>query len=294
MTKQRFSVASIVIAAAITALVAASAAKTEQIKRGYRVCSEDFQDRWSADADSLNSRFIWGTCTVIAGEDKKGMEVLYHLANHHDHVSANFVVADYLGTDGRFALPRTDENINAAIKYYARTLAFINKDPNYPKPALRPYENNSQFELRSYSRIALFYLKRYMLGVSGDSYDHLYRSPEYEGEKTEKTYPEYKDITADSLNKLIEHATQCGQLQKKEHFDSALYGFVVKNCNIKRELGLKLQPLEVRRKQILKQEHCQDLNEKNCPEYYEMHKKISQLRDKAAKKVEKLRKKTPF
>ncbi len=291
MKKQSVSIVHLAVAAVLFIFVVPNASKAEQIKRGYRVCSENFSDNWSADAPSLNSRFIWGTCTVISGDDENGLEVLYDLANQHSHVSATFVIADYLGTDGRFALPRTEANINDAIEFYSRTVALIKSMSDYPGPDLGAYERNSQFELRSYSRIPLFYLKRYVLGVSGDAYRHLYRSPSYEGEKSEKTYPQYRDVTEDSLNKLIEHATECGYLPNKKHFDPALYEFVINNCNLKREIGLKLQPLEVRRQQILEQEQCQDLNQKNCPEYFETHEQIRKLRDNLDKKVEKLRKK---
>ena len=224
----------------------------------------------------------------MKGEDSKGLPLLYLLADHHSLVTANFFLADYLETDGKFISYLTKDNIDEAIKYHLHTQAIIALIPTYPEPDYLFYERQRQMELNSVYAVPSIYLAKYELGIIGDYSKHLLLSPSYQGDPNEEeTYPQYNPYMLDSLNKVVRYAGECASLPRKRHFYPVRYRATTESCRLLEELALTLIPLEEERQSILLQPHCEDLNETNCPEYFATHRKIrSYMADWIEKKDE--------
>ena len=261
----------------------------EYYERGEYAC--DFsgaEQYYNEDSEDLANRELYNICLVIKGEDAKGLPELYTLADYHNSVLASFFVADYLETDGLLTHPPSAKNLDLAIKYYFRTQILINSIPSYPEPDYFFDEKSAQMELNSVLTPPDLFLFKYDVGLIGDYNKHLYQSPSYEGDREGELYPQYNNLMRDSLNQAVEQATHCLSLPKKEHFDSELYSAAIKSCHLNKEQALILLPLEEKRQTILLQPNCKDLNKANCPEYYETHDKILEVRYEYLEKIERV------
>ena len=245
-----------------------------EYKRGNQVCTDKSEEYYRQDSENLDNQYLYASCLVIKGEDDKGLPLLYLLADHKSLVTANFFLADYLGTDGKFIQYLTEDNIDEAIKYHLHTQAIISLIPTYPEPDYFFYERQRQMELNSVYAVPSIYLAKYELGVIGDYRKHLLLSPSYQGDRNKVTYPEYNPYMLDSLNKVVRYAGECASQPQKRHFDPVRYRATTEACRLLEERALTLIPLEEERQSILLQPHCKDLNKTNCPEYYTTHRKI--------------------
>ena len=103
----------------------------------------------------------------------------------------------------------------------------------------------------------------------------LQSSANYTG--STETYPQYNTLMLDSLNKAVNHASECANLPQKNHFDFNRYMATKKACQLIKDTASTLISFEQKRQEILLQPHCKDLNKSNCPEYYETHTKINDI-----------------
>ncbi|MCZ0933105.1 MAG: hypothetical protein OXJ52_08135 [Oligoflexia bacterium] len=247
----------------------------ERYERGNKACTNKSEEYYRQDSENIRYQYLYGACLVIKGQDAKGLVILYHLADHKSLVTANYFVADYLGTDGKFADPLTRFKIDEAIYYQERTLALINSLPTYPEPDYWAYERQNQMELQSVYDVPYFYMIKYKLGAIGDYRKHLFQSPSYQGDRNKELYPNYNPYTLDSLDNVARYAEECASQPQKRHFAPLRYKATVETCRLMKELALTLIPLEEKRQEILLQPKCADLNKTNCPEYYETHQEIA-------------------
>ena len=263
------------LAALAVVLVLPFSSSAEVHKRGDRSCDvSKAEEYYRQDPEDLATKVLYAKCLVIKGDHATGLPELYHLADYQNSVSASFFLADYLETDGTFTFPPSSKHLDEAIKYYYRTLVLIDHIPGYPEPDYFFHEKYEQMHLHSVYRIVKLHVSKYDWGIIGDYLRHLYQSSSYQGDRDRDTYPEYNNVTLDSLDKAILHAKECTGLPKKPHFDSELYSAVVRACHLEGEQALALIPLEEERRRILLKTNCKDLNEADCPEYYETHREI--------------------
>ena len=254
---------------------------TETDKRGAESC--DFsvaENYYQQDPNDLSNQVLYAVCLVIKGDDAKGVPMLYHLADQKSSVKANYFLAEYLSTDGRFANPSTKKTLDEAINYYYRTLAIIDLIPTYPEPDYFFQEKNYQMHLNSAYSVPRLYLAKYQLGAAGDYMAHLMQWPGYEGESKD-TFPKYNRFMRDSLNQGLQQAQHCRDLPRKRYHNPDHYKANVESCTLLVDLIKTLIPLEEQRQQILLD--CRDENGvvqmgmENCPKYYESHKEINNL-----------------
>ena len=135
----------------------------EKYKRGIHVCTDYSEDKFKQDSTDLENQFLHASCLVIKGRDSEGLPMLYTLTEQHSYLLANYFLADYLATDGRFNHPFTDIKIDEALKYYMQTQATIKLMPQYPSP-YEFAEANNQIELRSIYKVPYLYLVKYETG----------------------------------------------------------------------------------------------------------------------------------
>lgn len=248
----------------------------EEYRRGSYVCSDEAIESINRDSENLDNRYFHASCLVIKGQDSQGLPRLYILADHHSHLLASNFLADYLQTDGKFEDSLTHVTIDEAIKYHKRTQAIIKLMPRYPEP-YELIEKYDQIELKSAYNAPHLYLLKYELGSAGDYSERLLQSPSYQGDRNKETYPEYNSYMRDSLNNVIRYAGECASQPQKDHFNPGRYQATVNSCRLMKELAVTLFPLEEKRQSILLLPHCQDLNEHDCPEYYDAHTEIKEL-----------------
>ena len=247
-------------------------------KRGELEC-EDFsyaEREYKQNSENISAQVLYASCLVIKGEDTNGLARLYHLSDHQSSVTASFFLAEYLETDGRFERPISDKHLDEAIKYYFRALALIKLIPTYPEPDYWSYERSDQIELSSVYSVPYLYAVKYALGLTGA---HCRQTLQYGHKEDCLTYPKYSPYTLDSLSQVVRYATECANLPNKKHFKPAHYTAFKQSCPLLKEMALAIIPLEEKRQELARQDHCKDLNESRCPEYYETRQKIHDLMD---------------
>ena len=127
----------------------------------------------------------------------------------------------------------------------------------------------------SYYTVPVVYLIMYNLGVIGDHDFNLLESPSYEGDRNLKTYKKFRRFTQGFLDKMLEHSQGCINVPQKPYFNPNTYKTYRSVCQVIKQKTLNLKELEAERMKILGQHSkCQELNESNCPEYYEVEQKI--------------------
>ena len=264
-------------------LSAAGTGWAEEIfTRGLKSC--DFsvaENYYQQDPNDLSNQVLYAVCLVIKGDDAKGVPMLYHLADQKSSVKANFFLAEYLKTDGRFNGILTTKTLDEAINYYYRTLAIIDLIPTYPEPDYFFQEKNYQMHLRSAFTVPNLYLTKYHWGANGDYWAHKLQDPGYEGDRNKNTYPKYNRFMRDSLNQGLRQAQNCRDLPRKRYHNPDHYKANTETCTLLVDLIKTLIPLEEQRQQILLD--CRDENgimqmgKENCPKYYETHTEIHDL-----------------
>ena len=265
----------------VSALLASSAQSfATKYTRGHFACGdfEEMERLYKMEPDSINYQAGYASCLLAKGEnDFEALRRLHYLADHHEKVSAAFEIARYTETGGEFEHEIDVDNINEAIEAYYKVLFLINLDPRYPNNGHRVYEVAKQMWLQSSYALPFLYNNKFLHGAIGTQHDRLLQSPSYEGDRNIKTYPEYSPYTLDSLDKMIEHGRECQHLPRKNHFEINHYKSITESCRLYADFAEALKPLEQKRLGILNQESCQDLNENNCPEYYEVEKEMTDL-----------------
>ncbi len=259
----------------------------KEYERGRYACTDWSEEDFRLNPEDLDAQYFYYSCLVIQGRDSEGLPHLYILADHHSHLLASDFLADYLTTDGRLENPWTHVTIDEAIKYRMHTQAIIKLMPHYPEP-YEFIERFEQLELNSAYGLPHLYLLKYELGIVGDYRKRLLQSPSYQGDRDKETYPKYNSYMRDSLNNVIRYAGECASQPQKAHFNPGRYQATVKSCRLMKEMALTVFPLEEKREGILRQSHCEDLNEDNCPEYYETHREIKNLMSEYNKEYDRL------
>ena len=225
--------------------------------------------------DSVHLEMGYSMCLITKGEDNEALIRLRHIVKNQNNVKAASLIAYYIRTDGRLD-GSTDENrIDEAIQAYFKVLSLIDFDPNYPYDGYIAYERESQTELNAASNVPKLYIIKFWGGAHGIYNQHLLSSPSYKGDRDLKTYPQYSPYTIDSLNKVIQFANECLALPGKPHFQLNAYIAHQKACQILKNAGTALRPLEEQRLVLLAGESCKDLPQ--CPEYDELANEINFL-----------------
>ena len=239
----------------------------EWVKQDYK----DYPENHGAQYTYATCLFIKGKLTNNSSEVDLALRMLYHLAEDFGDITASNFMAGYLKTDGtmkNFGFDAGIDNIDRSIYYYQRVLyliALTNGHYATPGDEYRSMELNEQMELQSYMTIPYIYLQKYFLGVIGDDSQKLLASPSYEGDRDLDTYPEYADLTLDSLSQMKESAQTCLSLPYKAHFKRPAYNIVRELCQNYKQLAESLYELELKRKEEIVQDYCKDILSPSCP-----------------------------
>ena len=237
--------------------------------RGSITCEnfEKMEELYNADPESIDLKITYAFCLIAKGDDE-GLNRLYIIDDKHQgHITASYLIAKYIETDGTFYWP-TNDRVDEAIEAYLRVLALIDLAPHYPYPDYMLYED-VQMELKTAYAVSTLYSRKFRAGAYGIEKYYLLQSPDYKGDRDLNTYPEYNRYTVDSLNKMIKFADYCINLPRKGHFDLTRYTTYKKACQVLKDMATALLPMEIKRLTFLEnQTSCRDLS--NCPEYEEL------------------------
>ena len=245
--------------------------------RGTWYCDnfEEAREDHKAYPDSVDLEMGYSMCLITKGEDNEALIRLRHIVKNQNNVEAASLIAYYIRTDGRLD-GSTDENrLDEAIQAYFKVLSLIDFDPNYPYDGYIAYERESQTELNATSLVPQLYMAKFWDGAHGLYNQHLLKSPSYKGDRDLKTYPQHSPYTIDSLNKVIKFANECLALPGKPHFQRNAYIAHREACQILKDAGTALRPLQEQKLVLLAGESCKDLPQ--CPEYDELGDKTGLL-----------------
>ena len=103
------------------------------------------------------------------------------------------------------------------------------------------------------------------MGIIGDDSQKLLASPSYTGDRDLETYPEYADLTLDSLSQMKKSAQTCLSLSYKPHFKRPAYNLVKELCQNYKEQAERLYELELKRREEIVQDYCKDILSPSCP-----------------------------
>ena len=237
--------------------------------------------------------FLKGKLTNNSSEVDQALRMLYHLAEDFGHITSSNFMAKYLKTDGtmnNYGFDAGIDNIDRSIYYYQRVLYLIALTNGYYATFGDEYrfaELSKQMELQSYMMVPYIYLQKYFWGGIGDYNFNLLASISYEGDRDLETYPEYADLTLDSLSQMKESAQTCLSLSYKPHFKRPAYNLVRELCQNYKQLAERLYELELKRREEIAQNYCKDILSSSCPinsimediqlifdEYYEINQPL--------------------
>ena len=239
----------------------------EWVKQDYQENPEDHYSQYTY----ATCLFIKGKLTNNSSEVDQALRMLYHLAEDFGHITSSNFMAEYLKTDGTmndYSFDTGIDNIDRSIYYYQRVLYLIALTNGYyatPGDEYEVIERMDQLELQSYMMVPNIYLHKYFWGVIGDDNFNLLASVSYEGDRDLETYPEYADLTLDSLSQMKESAQTCLSLSYKPHFKRPAYNLVRKLCQNYKEQAERLYELELKRRKEIVQDYCKDILSDDCP-----------------------------
>ena len=210
--------------------------------------------------------FIRGKATGDEAEASSSLAMLYNLAKD-SNIIANHLIAYYIVTDGDFeSFGAGVDTLNDSIFYYQQVLALIELRPSYGSPMDRysTWEYGLQMELESHLVIPFLYLNKYLWGGAGSYNQKLLNSASYKGDRDLKTYPEYREVTIDSIKKMVQFSERCMSLPYKPYFNRTFYNGVRTICERYKSLGEALLPLEKERLEEISENSCKDIQSSGC------------------------------
>ena len=250
-------------------------------ERGRRICKDfnDMRQKHEREPESKALKTGYAKCLILKGGEGelRGLNMLDHLTKYGNEVYAAFFLAEYISTGGAFERRADQDKIDEAIEAYFKVLQLINNDPFYPyRGGDIVHEINEQTELASYYAVPLLYMYKFGAGAEGSYRWALLSSPSYDGERDLNTYQKYSRYTVDSLKKAVEYADLCLNLPNKDHFITDIYEAYKQACQIIKDNGSALLPMERQRLALLADESCGgDLPQ--CGEYYELESEIREI-----------------
>ena len=210
--------------------------------------------------------FIRGKATRNEAEANQGLAMLYNLAKD-SNIIANHLVAYHIITAGDFeSFGAGVDTLNDSIFYYQQVLALIELRPSYGSSMDMYYdwEYGLQMELESHLVIPFLYLNKYLWGGAGIYNQKLLNSTSYKGDRDLKTYPEYSEVTVDSLKKMVQFSERCMSLPYKPYFNRTFYNGVKTICERYKNLGEALLPLEEEFLKESVESACKDVQSPSC------------------------------
>ena len=190
------------------------------------------------------------------------MDIAENTATRFNDVASAWLYAIFIATGGAF-MGQDPNNLNEAIKAFARVWLFITETPNYPM-GYTVTEPKGQWTIFTAQRLAFFNYFRFLKGARGSYNYQKLQSPSFEGDRDSlELWPQYTKYTLYSLEQTIDKGQSCANLSWRSYFDRELYEQVTADCQLMKGAAEQLHDMEIRRLQLL--EICEDILD--CPEY---------------------------
>ncbi len=241
---------------------------SQNYRRGNHTCTnfKEAREWYRNEPDNNYAKKSYAECLITKGEDAKGFSILQAIIGQRNDVSAAFMLAQYIETNGRLDSSIDEDSVDEAIAAYLQVLTFIEVSPNYPRNGFWHTEKNRQMELSSHYSVAAIYGVKYKTGFTSSSNEYMGRSAD--------AYPEYSRHTTDSLKQMLHYAERCLALPKKPHFDPVLYREYKAACQVLKDVTHEILPLEDKRLFYLGQYSCRT-NSSNCDGYSAVEDEIN-------------------
>ena len=252
--------------------------------KGSLYCSNfrDAEERFQREPDNKYKAASYVICLFARGEgndDALAMDIAENTATRFNDVSTAWRYARFISTGGAFE-GQDPNNLNEAIKAFARVWLFITETPHYPM-GYTVTEPEEQWTLFTAHRLAFFNYLRFLKGVRGSYNYQKLQSPSFEGDRDAlELWPQYAKHTLYSLEQAIDKGRTCANISWKSYFRRKLYDQVTTDCQLMKETAEKVYNMEIRRLQLL--ETCEDIIE--CLEYYTLTKTMEAIVSETSEK----------
>ena len=271
-------------ALALSLTLSLPASFANEYSRGSLYC-HDFQDaleNYQREPDNKYKAAAYVLCLFARGEGNDhalAMDIAENTATRFNDVDTAWRYARFISTGGTFQEIDVN-NLNEAIRAFARVWLFINETPHYPMDYSHS-EPLEQWTIFTAHRLAFFNYLRYLNGMKGSHNYAMLQSSHYEGNGEElDLWPQYVDHTLYSLEQAIDKGRVCANLPWKDYFKQELYDQVTADCRLMKETAEVLRGKEIRRLQVL--EICEDILD--CPEYEKLAEAMESIIDDTRQK----------
>ena len=254
--------------------------RADTYERGGASCDSfsKVKREYDKDPDDYLSQADYGLCLIAAYRDEEGIDFLERAGNQGD-ILAVFRLARHYRTGGTWDSQYIEpKNIQKAIDLYLRVTQMIDDYHGYPVGDMHTMERKYSIEMSSHYRVTSLYYSKFKWGDLG--MENYRNNDNQEGEKT---YPEYRDHTIDSLEKVIHYADICLNAPLESYFNERKYHRYQSVCRILKttaeallnppHLNADQEGLNTQRLRWVNEPTCyRDL--KNCEPYQEVTDKM--------------------
>ena len=234
-------------------------------RRGGSWCNSlsKAKENYHSKPDNESAQADYGLCLIMARQDEEGIAHA-RSAGEKGSIRAIFRLAFHYETGGTWNPQDLEpDNIQIAIDLYLQVTQMIQNYHGYPVGAAAVAEGEYSVEMKSYYTVPNLYFSKFFRGVLGAQ--NFRNNGNQEGEKT---YPQYRELTTDSLEKVIHYADICLDVPLKRYFDERKYHRYQSACMILKTAAEDIlnQGLNAERLRLVNDPTCyRDLN--NCEQY---------------------------
>ena len=257
--------------------------RADTYERGDASCDSfsKVKREYDKDPDDYLSQADYGLCLIAAYRDEEGVAHLKSAGDKGD-ILAVFRLARHYRTGGTWDSQYIEpENIQKAIDLYLRVTQMIDDYHGYPVGDMHTVEREYSIEMSSHYRVTSLYYSKFRNGSYGAQ---SYRNND--NQEGEETYPQYREHTIDSLQKVIHYADICLAVQRENYFDESKYDQYQSACRVFKtaaeallnppDLNADQEGLNTQRIRWVNEPTCyRDLT--NCKPYQEVMDKIKAI-----------------
>ena len=258
--------------------------RADTYERGDTSCGgfSEIERKYNERSDDMIMQTLYGACLIISGRNEEEGVDLLERAGEQGDILAVFRLAKHYRTGGTWDSQYIEpENIQKAIDLYLRVIQMIQDYHGYPTGDMGPVEEKYSVEMQSHYRVTSLYYSKFRNGSYGAQ---SYRNND--NQEGAETYPQYREHTTDSLEKVIHYADICLEVPLENYFDETRYDRYQSACRILKvtaeallnpsDLNADQEGLNAKRRRWVNEPTCyKDL--KNCEPYQEVMDKIKAI-----------------
>ena len=271
-------------------------------RRGDSRCDgfSEAKEIYHSKPDNKYAQADYGLCLIMARQDEEGIAHL-RSAGEKGSIRAVALLARHYRSGGTWNPEDLDfNNIQKTIDLYLQITQMIDNYHGYPVGGASVAEEDYSLEMQAHYRVTDLYYNKFVRGAIGEENFRLNGDQESE-EKGKEAYPEYREYTADSLQKVIHYADICLDVPLKRYFNERRYHYYHSACRILKTAAedilkpyldadeniLNREGLNAERHRLINDETCA-LDLDNCAPYNKVTEKINNINNRVNAQLSRL------